>query len=171
MKTSAVLLVSVILAVSQSPSDVALYLDEALQVMRQHALTSSRVNWDRLRREVHTRAGGATSTHAAYPALRYALRALGDDHSFLQLSDELERAEAAARTGAPAPDDPQPRKAPSPFGSRMRAEHALLADDGAPIAYVFMPQGRRTSAFATEFQKSMAALDRGRPCGWIVDLR
>jgi len=171
MKASALLLLSAVLALSQPSPDVAVYLDEALQVMRQHALTSSRVNWDRLRREVHARARGATSTHAAYPALRYALRALGDGHSFLQLSDELQRAEAAAREGAPAPETPNPRKAPSPFGSRMRAEHELLREGPAPVAYVFMPQGRRTSAFAEEFQKSMAALESERPCGWIVDLR
>ena len=53
----------------------------------------------------------------------------------------------------------------------MRPEAEILGADDTPVALVFMPQGRRDSAFATAFQQSLAALDARRPCGWIVDLR
>jgi hypothetical protein len=152
--------------------EIARYLDEALSVIRANALTSRDVDWPAVRREVFARAATATSTAAAYPALRHALAALDDNHSFLQLSPELEAAEVRALGAGGAGVRPaRGARPPSPFGTRMRPEAELLGADNTPIALVFMPQGRRDSAFAAAFQQSLAALDARRPCGWVVDLR
>jgi hypothetical protein len=149
------------------------YLDEALQVIQANALTSDDVDWSQVRREVLARASSAKTTAAAYPALRHALAALNDNHSFLQLSAELEAAEAASLgREANRPSPVSAPRAPSPFGVRTRpAAEALPIADQRLAAYLVMPQGRRNSAFAQAFQDSIAAVAARQPCGWVVDLR
>ena len=148
------------------PPAVEAYLTEALDAMQRHALTSSRVDWPRVRREARALARSARTTAGAYPAVRHALAALGDHHSFLQLPDAL--AEAEIRETGARPAAAPARRGPSPFGSRMRPEAEMLDER---LAYVFMPQGRRNNAFAAAFQASLAPLAAAGPCGWVVDLR
>jgi hypothetical protein len=153
--------------------EIVKYLDEALQVIRAHALTSDDVDWSQVRRDVLARASSAKTTAAAYPALRHALAALNDNHSFLQLSTELEAAEAASlgRTAKP-PRAAGASRPPSPFGARTRPEaEAIPIADQRLAGYLVMPQGRRNSAFAQAFQQSVGAVAARQPCGWVVDLR
>ena len=60
------------------------YLDEALRIMETYSLRRDSVDWSTIRRDAHARASGAHTTEDTYPAIRAALRALGDRHSFLQ---------------------------------------------------------------------------------------
>jgi hypothetical protein len=151
---------------------VEAYLLRALEIMQHEALTSGQVDWPALRSAVIERAADATEPAGAYPAIRFALSQLGDGHSFLQLSDERREAERRARGTAPEFDLPaRSRRDPSPFGTRMQPEAVMDRRGRRRVARVFMPQGRRTNAFATEFQRSIAKLDGDGPCGWIVDLR
>jgi carboxyl-terminal processing protease len=148
------------------------YLETALDSIQRNALTSASVNWGSIRREASRLARDARSPVGTYPAIRFALRALGDDHSFLQLSDTLRAAERAERGEAPADDLPASNgREPSVFGGRMRPEAAVHESAGKRFGYLFMPQGRRNSAFAEQFQASLARVDSAAPCGWIVDLR
>lgn len=154
------------------PPEIATYVDSALDTMEREALRSSHVDWDEVRAATHRAASGSTTTAATYPALRLALARLGDNHSFLQISDDLRDAERAARGTAPEHDAPRPSgRKPSPFASRMKPAGDMLTANGARVARVVMPQGMRNAAFATAFQERIRKLDGERPDGWIVDLR
>jgi hypothetical protein len=155
---------------------VQAYVDEAIGVLREHALNAQRVDWTTVSAEAHRLAAGAGSKPAAYPAIRYLLRSLEDNHSFLQLSPDLVDAEAKAR-GARSADEPAEAgaevgsRAASAFAGRNAPEFAMLERPGAKLAYAFMPQGMRDEAFATSFQQQLAAQREAGACGWILDLR
>lgn len=152
------------------------YVDEAIDVLRKHALHADRVDWSAVSAEAHRMAAGADSKPAAYPAIRYLLRSLDDNHSFLQLRPELAAAEAEA-IGAPGGSEtPGPgaevgSHAASAFAGRKAPEFALLDHAGTKVAYAFMPQGMRDDAFATAFQQQLAQQRDAGACGWVLDLR
>jgi carboxyl-terminal processing protease len=130
------------------------YLDSALALMHQHSIGRRHVNWNSLRDRAQVYAGGAQSVRETYPAIRYALRALGDWHSFLLNPDS---AAARARTGA------------------------VFADTDAQLlrgryAYIRIPSFSgedplRMASFAHAMQNAVAELDQRGACGWVVDLR
>lgn len=152
------------------------YVDEAVEILRKHALNAGRVDWDAVSAEAHRMAAGARSKPAAYPAIRYLLRSLDDNHSFLQLRPELAAAETQAGSAQPAGashDDGAEvgSRAASAFARRPGPEFAMLERPVAKIAYAFMPQGMRDDAFATSFQQALGEQHRAGACGWILDLR
>ncbi len=151
----------------------AAYLNVALDSIRSHAMAASTVNWTEVTAEAQRRAAHVKSKPALYPIIRYVLSELRDNHSFLQLSDELRAAERRATGQAPENDVPAEKIAhkPSPYGVRMKSKAVLLRQGTAGIGFVFMPQGRRDDAFATAFQHLIADLLEQSPCAWIVDLR
>ncbi|MDF7777676.1 S41 family peptidase [Sphingomonas sp. AOB5] len=155
--------------------DARTYLDEAIAVVRAKALYADRVDWDRVSAEVHAEGDGAADVFGTYPALVRLVRALGDHHSFLQLSDERATAYRAARGG----DFAYP---PAPGGSRTAdrsyyGRNDPLASDrvvrGQRIRTVIVPpfMGDRgaTAAYAGVLHRQLAG--GPRPCGYIVDLR
>src|SRR5207249_5286927 len=58
------------------------YLGGVLDYVQQHALYRDRVDWPAVRAEALRRAKGARTTADTYPAIRYALDAVNDGHSF-----------------------------------------------------------------------------------------
>jgi hypothetical protein len=137
------------------------YLDAALALMREHSLRRNDVDWPRLRVEALEHARGAATAADAHSAVRFALRELGDRHSYLQsarVSRELATAAVSnARTGSPpmAPD-----------GRRM----------GEHFAYLRVPGfAGGTPAQQVEFAETLInviqELDATAVCGWVVDLR
>ncbi|HET7609778.1 MAG TPA: hypothetical protein VFL84_13945, partial [Gammaproteobacteria bacterium] len=81
------------------------YLGEALALMREHSLRRAEIDWPALRAQALEHARGAVTDADAHLAVRFALRELGDRHSYLQ-SAAATRALAAtavanARTGSP----------------------------------------------------------------------
>ncbi|HUQ52236.1 MAG TPA: hypothetical protein VM692_08430, partial [Gammaproteobacteria bacterium] len=82
------------------------YLEAALAVMREHSLRRAQVDWAMVRERALAYARGAGRPADAYLAVRYAVRELGDRHSYLQ-SPAVSRVLATsavsnARTGAAA---------------------------------------------------------------------
>ena len=158
--------------VSELDPEVEAYVGSALDSLEAVALTRGQVDWAAVRSEAFRRAAGAPSTPAAYPALRYALDALGDNHSFLQLSDSLAAAERAALGIAAQSEEVAGRaNRRSPYNARMAPEARLIERDGRSFAFVFMPQGRRNDSFAEQFQAEVGRLAASPACGWVVDLR
>ena len=137
------------------------YLDAALALMREHSLRRNEVDWPALRAEALEHARGATTAADAHVAVRYAVRALGDRHSYLQ-SAPVSRALATAavsnaRTGSP-----------------LTAPHGRRLDDH--LAYLNVPgfaggTPAQQLHFAEELSKLIQTLDVNQVCGWIVDLR
>jgi carboxyl-terminal processing protease len=155
------------------------YLSEALAVMKKHSLRRERIDWTVLRDKTLARAAGADSTVDTWDAVRFALRELGDRHSFLQLSESLSRREqerkAQPSAGSASQRVAAPTSAPplSPFSSRTEPEGQLFKNGTCTIAYVVVPAFMRAEvdAFATRLHQHVAELDRPGLCGWIVDLR
>src|ERR1700761_8214182 len=65
--------------------DAAAFLDNAIDIMRQHALHSPDVDWDALRTEAFKRAGGAFKPIDTYPAIYWVLVQLRDPGSHIHL--------------------------------------------------------------------------------------
>lgn len=138
----------------------ARYVEEALAIMRRHSLHRARVGWDALRAATLAQARGAVAEADAYLAVNYALRRLGDGHSYLvgaRRSRSLSETPVSnARTGR-RPLEPR---------------STILAGE---VAYLWVPgfaggTPLHQAAFANALQDLIAAGDAGS-CGWIVDLR
>lgn len=67
------------------------YLAAALELIREEALHADRVDWVQVTAECAALAAHARTTAETYPALRHALQALGDSHSYLHLPNAEQR--------------------------------------------------------------------------------
>ena len=136
------------------------YVEAALAVMREHSLRRAEVDWPTLRTRALEHARGASSSAEAQLAVRFAVRELGDRHSYLQsaaVTRALEtRAVSNARTGA-ASTAPQGRRL-----DRLAYVEVPGFAGGTPLQQV---------EFAETLQTIVRRHDEGGVCGWVVDLR
>lgn len=163
--------------------EASAYIDAALTIMQQHFLHRDRIDWPKLRQETLAQAAGAQMAVDTYPALRFALARLGDHHSYLQLTPDLQQQENTRQPKLANPSAMPParsRKAtfpfPSPFRTRRVPEAAMVSGSPSPVAQIVIPffSGRDRKDiddFATTVQRLIAELAAKSPCGWIVDLR
>src|ERR1700753_886765 len=163
--------------------DAAAFLDNALDVMRQHALHGQNVDWTAGRTEAFKRAGGALNPIDTYPAIYWALVQLGDSGAHLRLPPGLypdqiallQQAERDAVNNAPAAAREQ-MSIPTPFPSRRLPEGHIVTVQGRNYGYVVLP---RCSAkdndglllYAADVRRILTDLTAQSPKGWIVDLR
>jgi carboxyl-terminal processing protease len=164
--------------------DAAAFLDNAIDVMRQHALHAQDVDWDALRTEAFKRAGGAFNPIDTYPAIYWALVQLRDPGSHIRLPAGLypdqialmQQAEREAQNNAPAGARVAVSTAPTPFVSRRLPEGHIVTVQGKNFGYIVLP---RCSAkdneglliYAEDVRRILADLWGQNPKGWIVDLR
>ncbi len=163
--------------------DAAAFLDNAIDIMRQHALHGEGIDWVALRAEAFKRAGGAFNPIDTYPAIYWALVQLGDPGSHLRLPPGLypdqialmqqaEKEAAASAPGGARTETP----VPTPFASRRLPEGHIVTAQGKKFGYVVLP---RCSAkdndglllYAADVRRILADLETQNPGGWIVDLR
>jgi carboxyl-terminal processing protease len=163
--------------------DAAAFLDNALDVMRQHALHGQSVEWTEVRTEAFKRAGGAFNPIDTYPAIYWALVQLGDPGAHLRLPPGLypdqiallQQAERDALNSGPAAAREQ-TSIPTPFTSRRLPEGHIVTVQGRNFGYVVLP---RCSAkdndglllYAADVRRILTDLSAQSPKGWIVDLR
>ncbi len=145
-----------------APSAAAVsYVDAALDLMQRHSLNRTAVDWPALRRVTLEHARGAQTAADTYPALRFALRELGDRHSYL-----LAPGPAAALLAAPVSNARTGRAALDPSGGQLAGKFGYLSvpgfAGGSPA-----DQAR----FAELLQAAISSLDSSETCGWILDLR
>jgi carboxyl-terminal processing protease len=161
----------------------AAFLDNAIDVMRQHALHSQGVDWEALRIEAFKRAGGAFNPIDTYPAIYWSLVQLGDPGSHLRLPPGLypdqiallQQAEKEATNSAPAGARTE-TTVPTAFTSRRLPEGHIVISQGKNFGYVVLP---RCSAkdndglllYAADVRRILTDLSAQNPRGWIVDLR
>src|SRR5262245_23573703 len=156
--------------------EAAAYLAEALAVIREHSFHREKLDWSAIRRSAFDAAAGVELPVDTYEALRGALAALGDHHSFLQLPAELERLESERRAArgilAAAPTSAASRPV-SPFATRRNPEGRVHETDSGAVAQIVVPffMGADVDRFAQKLQAIVAELDQESPLGWIVDLR
>ncbi len=132
-----------------------IYLGQALDIMQEHALNREQIDWERLRGRAHARAGQAGSPEEVYPAIKSALRSLGESHSYFLTPEQVADLESGAMNA----------QYPDPSGR--------LLDNG--LAYVSVPAYASAvgvgQEYAVTLQEIIRELDASQPCGWIVDLR
>lgn len=128
-----------------------LYLDSALNIMEAKSVLRHQVDWPTLRRNAFALAGPAQYQEDTHEAIRYALKELGDGHSFLYVPN----------FGAVVP----------PVIERPSPRGAVL--DGGRVGYVSVPFFVDTGAIshADEYHTLLRQLDSPAICGWVVDLR
>jgi len=130
------------------------YLNAALDIMQGNSINRYKIDWPTFRANAFEEAGPAQTTADTYEAIRFALQALGDHHSFFippggQLQDVV--------------DPPLIFTAPS-------AKHL-----GDSIGYVevsaFSGTTDEANALATGYHRLIEGVDTLGVCGWVVDLR
>jgi carboxyl-terminal processing protease len=163
--------------------DAAAFLDNAIDIMRQHALHGQGVDWESLRAEAFKRAGGAFNPIDTYPAIYWSLVQLGDPGSHLRLPPGLypdqiallQQAEKEAANSAPAGARTE-TTVPTAFTSRRLPEGHIVTSQGKTFGYVVLP---RCSAkdndglllYAADVRRILTDISAQNPKGWIVDLR
>jgi len=137
------------------------YLERALAIMREHALVRASVDWPRLSALANEQLRGAQTAADAHLAVSYALRLLGDDHSYLSTAAQARALAAApvsnARTGR-RPLEPRTELLPGRVGYLWLPGFA----GGRPEHQV---------AFGDRVQAAIAELEAAGSCGFVVDLR
>jgi hypothetical protein len=171
----------------QSPTaitkDAAAFLDNAIDLMREHDLHSQTVDWTAVRDEAFKRAGGAFNPIDTYPAIYWALVQLKDPGSHLRLPpglfpDQIALLQTAEKEAAESvPSNPQAvTPLPSAFATRRLPEGHIVTAQGKNFGYVVLP---RCSAkdndglmlYAADVRRILTDLSAQNPRGWIVDLR
>lgn len=163
--------------------DAAAFLDNAIDIMRQHALHGQNVDWTALRTEAFKRAGGAFNPIDTYPAIYWTLVQLGDPGSHLRLPpglypDQIALLQQAEKEAlATAPGGPRvDTSIPTAFTSRRLPEGHVITVQGRSFGYVVLP---RCSAkdndglllYAADVRRILTDVMAQSPKGWIVDLR
>lgn len=72
---------------SVSPED---YINEALDIMEENSINRHTINWDILRKRVHEEGKDAKNIKDTYPAIKTALKELGDNHSWMMEPGEYD---------------------------------------------------------------------------------
>ncbi|WP_432011369.1 S41 family peptidase [Streptomyces cucumeris] len=130
------------------------YLSSALTFMEKNALHHRTIDWKRLRRTAYTQAREARQPADTYSAIYSALNSLGDGHSFLW----------------------DPKKTEAAYGPSPKVIEGLEGRSmGDHIGYVSIPSVTGTEKtlrrYVRQGRRAVAKADRGRACGWVVDLR
>lgn len=136
------------------PSAEALaYLNGALQLLRQHHYLSAQADWAAIEAEARAAAVGARTPADTYPAIRLAIGALGERHTFLASQQVAQ-------------------------GQGPEAAMPAVSRDGA-VGIARLP-GLRTAAgdphgiaarYMTTLATGIAEQDKAEACGWLIDLR
>ncbi|HLF11708.1 MAG TPA: S41 family peptidase [Gammaproteobacteria bacterium] len=137
------------------------YIDAALEIMQQHSINRGSIDWQTFRAATLDQARGSINIGDAHLALRFALRNLGDHHSYFVTPQTAASLDAApvgnARTG---------RKPVQPSGVLLDGAFGYVAlpgfAGGTPMDQV---------QFAESIHQLIKGLDSSKACGWILDLR
>lgn len=136
-------------------------LETALDALQAKAYYSSRVDWHAVRARAFDRIADARAPADAYPAIREALAALGDGHSFL-LTSEPRSASA-------------PAALPPPAYLTGGVVARVMEGPTGRVGYLRVPSfvggGASAERFADSLLAAVREIDAARPVGWIVDVR
>ncbi len=163
--------------------DAAAFLDNAIDIMRQHALKGQGAHWDEIRTEAFKRAGAAFNPIDTYPAIYWALSQLGDSGSHLRLPAGLypdqialmQQAEKEAMANSPVAQAAA-ATTPSPFTGRRLPEGHIVTVSGKNFGYVVLPRCSAKDSdglllYTADVRRILTDLAAQNPQGWIVDLR
>jgi carboxyl-terminal processing protease len=163
--------------------DAAAFLDNAIDIMRQHTLHSQDMDWDALRTEAFKRASGAFNSSDTYPAIYWVLVQLRDPGSHIHLPAGLypdqialmQQEEREALDSAPA-GSRTATLPPTPFTARRLPEGHIVTVQGKNFGYIVLPRcpakdNEGLLLYARDVRRILTDLSGLNPKGWIVDLR
>jgi C-terminal processing protease CtpA/Prc len=136
----------------QTPSE---YLQSVIDLIRENALNSTKIDWEKTTADAMGFCEFAVSTADTYPIIRDLLEKLEDNHSHFKTPQKYKK------------DKYSTVEENAPMTRKMLESN---------IAYLNVPYVRgytdeKNLLYATIIQDHIAALDSLDPVGWIVDLR
>lgn len=134
-------------------NDTKDYLNDAVDILKENSINKYTLDWESLRNQVLEMGKNAKNIKETYPAIRYALIQLGDNHSFFMTPEEYK--------SYTRPDLPIP-------GITLQ----LINNN---IGYIKIPGFRGSGnepaeKFAQQIQNKIKELDKFNIQFWIVDL-
>ena len=139
---------------SAPPADPQQYLSDALDIIQKNALNSKNVDWVKLRAMAVTFEKFAKTPADTYDTINYALRQLGDHHSFFLAPEYANQLNTSTASDFPAPE-----------GKVLEEKIGYVA------VFEFGAQAKaETTEYADHIQNIIIELDQYSICGWIVDL-
>lgn len=142
--------ITILFSCNNAPEE---YLNDFIDTLEQHSINKDSINWVDFRRKVLKKGSNAKNIEETYPTIRYALKQLGDNHSFLMTVRSKEK---VYDKNNPLPD--------------IKSE--LINDS---IAYLmvpaFMGNEKRAEKYANRLQGIIKEFDKNNIAGWIIDLR
>lgn len=130
------------------------YLEEAVSIMQANSINRAAINWVDFKKNLLAQASGAKTIQQAYPAVIYAIVALGDKHSAFVPASPVKGSEAPADKHPPVYlDEPVPQD----------------------IGYIRIPwvvgSQEKLDAYIANVQAQIKERDKRALKGWLVDLR
>lgn len=139
------------------PDSVGKYLSAAIDTMQKYSIHRDSVNWKKLRKNTFEIAKGASTYSQTYPAIRKALFALGDNHSFFKTPEQYQQ---WLKMG-----DEQVKTIKFPKG-RISENNIAFID----LYSFFSGDSHQSLLYASQLHKIIKDLDSKDPSGWIINL-
>lgn len=132
------------------------YVAEILNLMKQHAITKSEVDWEEVSSKVNDLSKNAKSIKETYPAIKYAFKLLGTNHTSLRsVNGKLAAYHSDLKCG-----------------EVINTAVPNLTNIGYVRVNSFSSQDPwEKDIYAFALQRKIAEQDRKDLLGWIVDLR
>jgi carboxyl-terminal processing protease len=130
------------------------YLEEVVGILQTNSFNRKTINWVAFKKNVLAKASGANTIEQAYPAVEFAIAALGDNHTQFYGAHPVK-----------GPEIPAAKQLP------------LYPDELVPgdIGYIRIPwvvgSQEKLDAYIANIQAQIKARDKPALKGWLVDLR
>lgn len=130
------------------------YLEEVVSIMQANSINRAAINWVAFKKNLLAQASGAKTIEQAYPAVEFAIVALGDKHTQFYCARPVK-----------GPETPTAKQFP------------VYSDESVPgdIGYIRIPwvvgSQEKLDAYITSVQTQIKERDKLELKGWIVDLR
>lgn len=149
-------------------------LEQALAAIEAHAYALPRVDWPATRRAARDTLHATPGEAGLTAAIRGALQALDDGHSFY-LPPRVEDAASSAADPSAATSAPGPIRPAVGDAARVRSARRPIAEldlsGPMPVLAVNTWAGDRMGEAATKVRAALAQATAGAPCGLVLDLR
>ncbi|MFD2513966.1 S41 family peptidase [Pontibacter locisalis] len=149
---------------------VRFYLDTVLTVMSQQSLYKHKVDWQKLRHDLHQQTASAKSVQELKPAFTSIFTTLNDQHSAIYYK---KMQVSILDPMALLPQDEQSKQLTERV---MKGEFKLRSEvlEGK-YGYILIPQMNmpqdKIQAYAEKVRQKLCELNPGTLDGWIIDLR
>lgn len=128
------------------------YIDEVLSIVKANSVNRNTIDWVKFREKVITHAGNSKSIPETYGSITYAVKELGDSHSYF--------APNLIEDGAEEKEPP------------ILQDESVATDIGyIRIPYCIANSNEQIKKYITDITTKIKERDKADLKGWIVDLR